>query len=38
VNLIRDPQHARTVEDLRGRLKDWLVGFGRPFGEFVPQR
>ncbi len=38
VNLIRDPQHARTVEDLRGRLKDWLVGFERPFGEFVRPR
>lgn len=36
VNLIKDPRHAKTVVDLQGRLKNWLVGFERPFGEFVP--
>lgn len=36
VNLIKDPRHAKTVADLRGRLKSWLAGFERPFGEFVP--
>ncbi|MCU0913487.1 MAG: sulfatase-like hydrolase/transferase [Planctomycetes bacterium] len=36
VNLIKDPQQAQTVADVQGRLKDWLAGFNRPFGEFVP--
>jgi len=36
VNLIKDAAHARTVAELQGRLKNWLVGFDRPFGEFVP--
>lgn len=36
VNLINDPQYAQTVARLRVRLKDWLAGFDRPFGEFVP--
>lgn len=36
VNLVKDPQYAQTVAELRGLLKGWLVGFDRPFGEFVP--
>lgn len=36
VNLIKDPKYAQTVAELRGRLKNWLAGFDRPFGEFVP--
>jgi len=36
VNLARDPKHAQTLAELKGRLRDWLVGFKRPFGEFVP--
>ena len=36
VNLINDPRYAQTVTDLQGRLKGWLAGFERPFGEFVP--
>ena len=36
VNLIADPDHAQTVAVLQGRLKGWLAGFDRPFGEFVP--
>ena len=36
VNLIKDPGYAKTVADLQSRLKSWLAGFGRPFGEFVP--
>ncbi|MEI7732278.1 MAG: sulfatase-like hydrolase/transferase [Verrucomicrobiota bacterium] len=35
-NLAKDPQHAQTVADLKTRLKGWLAGFNRPFGEFVP--
>ena len=35
VNLIEDPIHAKTVVELQGRLKGWLAGFKRPFGEFV---
>lgn len=36
VNLIKDPKHAQTVAELKGRLKEWLSGFKRPFGEFAP--
>ena len=36
LNLIKDPQYARTTADLRNRLRGWLAGFERPFGEFVP--
>ena len=36
VNLIKDPRYAQTVADLKDRLKSWLTGFERPFGEFVP--
>lgn len=36
VNLVKDPQYAQTVAELRGLLKGWLVGFDRPFGESVP--
>ncbi len=35
VNLANDPKHAQTVAELRTRLKEWLAGFGRPFGEFT---
>jgi arylsulfatase A-like enzyme len=35
-NLAKDLQHAQTVADLKARLKTWLAGFNRPFGEFVP--
>jgi arylsulfatase A-like enzyme len=35
-NLIRDPNNAATVAQLKARLKEWLAGFNRPFGEFVP--
>lgn len=35
-NLIKDPKYTKTIIDLQGRLKGWLAGFGRPFGEFVP--
>ena len=36
VNLIRDPQSAQTVAELRGRLKGRRAALERPFGEFVP--
>lgn len=36
VNLARDPKHAQTLAELKGRLRGWLVGFNRPFGEFGP--
>ena len=36
VNLIKDPQYAQAVAELQGRLKSWLAGFDRPFGELVP--
>jgi len=36
VNLAKDLQYAQTVVELRGRLRDWLTGLERPFGEFVP--
>jgi hypothetical protein len=36
VNLAKDPQHVQTVADLKSRLKEWLAGFNRPFGEFTP--
>lgn len=36
VNLAKDPQHSQTVAELKSRLKDWLAGFKRPFGEFTP--
>lgn len=36
VNLVKDPEYAQTVAELRGRLKGWLAGLERPFGEFVP--
>jgi len=35
VNLAKDPKHAQTIAELKGRLKDWLAGFNRPFGEFT---
>jgi arylsulfatase A-like enzyme len=36
VNLIKAPQHVQTVAELWVRLKSWLAGLERPFGEFVP--
>jgi len=36
VNLAKDPKYTETVAELRGRLKGWLAGMERPFGEFVP--
>jgi len=36
VNLFKDPKYAITVADLQGRLKKWLAGFERPFGELSP--
>ena len=35
VNLAKDPKHAQTVAELKGRLKGWLAGFNRPYGEFT---
>ncbi|HPA18424.1 MAG TPA: sulfatase-like hydrolase/transferase [Verrucomicrobiae bacterium] len=34
-NLAKDPTRASELADLKGRLGEWLSGFGRPFGEFV---
>jgi arylsulfatase A-like enzyme len=34
VNLAKDPKHAQTLTELKSRLKAWLSGFNRPFGEF----
>jgi arylsulfatase A-like enzyme len=31
VNLAKDPSHAKTLAELKSRLKDWLAGFERPF-------
>jgi len=36
LNLAKDPKHAQTVAELKSRLKEWLAGFPRPFGEFAP--
>ena len=36
VNLVRDPQHASTVAEMKRRLRGWLAGFDRSFGEFAP--
>lgn len=36
LNLAKDPKHAQTVAELKSRLKEWLAGFQRPFGEFAP--
>jgi len=36
VNLAKELQYAQTVTELRGRLRDWLTGLERPFGEFAP--
>ncbi|MFZ5829211.1 MAG: sulfatase [Planctomycetota bacterium] len=36
VNLARNPEHAKAMAELKQRLKEWLAGFDRPFGEFVP--
>jgi arylsulfatase A-like enzyme len=35
VNLAQNPEHVQTAADLKGRLKEWLAGFHRPFGEFA---
>lgn len=35
-NLAKDPRHAQTLAELKGRLKELLAGFNRPFGEFAP--
>ena len=36
VNLAKDSKHAQTLAELKSRLKEWLAGFNRPFGEFSP--
>ncbi|MCS6859402.1 MAG: sulfatase [Abditibacteriales bacterium] len=33
VNLANDPQHAKILEEMKGRLAEWLKSFPRPFGE-----
>ena len=36
VNLAYDPDCADVLNDMKGRMKDWLATFGNhPFGEFV---
>ncbi|MHB8898966.1 MAG: sulfatase family protein [Thermoguttaceae bacterium] len=35
-NLARDPRHAETLAELKGRLKEWLAELERPFGELAP--
>ena len=36
-NLVDNPKHAETIEELRAMLKEVLLKFeGRPYGEFVP--